>query len=404
MAILIFRRPMNGHLPLPYAEWLADLGEPIVLFTTGHDGDEESYAHVERFDSFDADGLTEIRALELAKSFAFTRVFAQSEHDLIRAAELREWLALPGQSLKSAITFRDKLLMKNRARTAGVATPDFAPLHRPLDLYRFAADHGYPCVVKPRWGAGSRGVRVLRSEGDLKHFLQQPLPAHYMVESFDDAPLYHVDGLATDNELFFVSVSRYVGTCLSFQRGESSGGVLLNPAEALSKRLVDVTAALLCGLPWTRHLAIHAELFADESGEARLCEIAARPGGSRTTDPIDLVYGLNVYQQWVRLSFELPVALPPARPWSAAGYLRIPPRCGVLRYAPESIPFEWVADYRMNYRTGDRCDEPTFSGANVASFIVTGADTEEVESRVRILDAWFREQLQWDERAFSASA
>lgn len=402
MAILVFRRGMHAHRPLPYSEWLAELGEPIVLFTTSRDADEGGYAHVERFESFDADGLTETRALELAKRFRFTRIFAQSEHDLIRAAELRELLGLPGQSLESAVAFRDKVQMKTRARAAGIATPEFAVLNQPLDLDRFVVQYGYPCVVKPRFGAGARGVQILRSEQEIQQFLRQPLPPQSMVESFDDAPVYHVDGLAAANELLFASASRYFGTCISYQRGESNGGVLLDPSGALSRRLIEVTAALVRGMPPTPHLAFHAELFADESG-ARLCEIAARPGGSRSIDPAELVYGIDLFEQWVRRSFELPVALPPARAWYAAGSLLIPPRRGWLRYAPESLPFEWVADYRLKYAIGDRCDEPTFSGANVASFLVTGAGTEDVEARIAALDAWFREQLQWDEHALAVS-
>lgn len=394
---------MHAHAALPYSEWLAELGKPLVLFTTSRDADEGRYTHVERFASFDADGLTELRALELAKTFRFTRVFAQSEHDLIRAAELREWLGLPGQSLESALAFRDKVRMKIRARAGGIPTPEFAALERPLDLIRFAAQHGYPCVVKPRYGAGARGVVILRSEDDVRQFLQQPLPAQFMVESFDGAPLYHVDGLAEENELIFGSVTRYFGTCVSYQHGGSCGGVLLHHDRPLARRLLELTAALLRAMPRTPDLVFHAEFFADENGHARLCEIAARPGGSRSTDPASLVYGIDFYEQWVRRSFGLPVALPEPRPWLAAGSLLVPPRRAWLRFAPESVPFDWVADYRLNAAIGQRCDEPAFSGANVASFLVTGGDTAQVQSRIETLDAWFREQLQWDEHALAVS-
>src|SRR5262249_40276709 len=126
MAVLIFRRKMHGQDPLPYARWLRDLDEPLVLFTTCPAGDEQEFAHVERRDSFDADGLVELDALELDRRFVFTRIFAQSEHDLVRAADLRAWLGLPGQSRDSARAFRDKVTMKTLARAGGMETAAFA--------------------------------------------------------------------------------------------------------------------------------------------------------------------------------------------------------------------------------------------------------------------------------------
>ena len=134
--------------------------------------------------SFDEHGLTEIRVLELAERFSFTHIFAQSEHDILRAAELRGWLGLAGQSYDSALGYRDKVRMKTLARAGGVATPVFAALATPLELHRFALAKGFPIVVKPRRGAGSRGVQVIGSLSEMKRFLEHPLPAQYMVEAY----------------------------------------------------------------------------------------------------------------------------------------------------------------------------------------------------------------------------
>ena len=395
---------MNAQNAVPYSTWLRDFAGPIVLFTLDSAPEDAFFAHVERFDSFDRHGLTEVRAIELSQRFIFTHVFAQSEHDILRAAELREWFGLPGQSYDSARAYRDKYYMKTLARAGGVETPNFAALGTPLDLCRFTAEYGFPCIVKPRTDAGSRGVRVLRSKDDLKHFLERPLPANYMVESFVAGPVFHVDGLMTDGQVLFTSASRYFNNCLSFLTGESSGSALLDPTQPLARRLADKTKMLLAALPSAPHIAFHAEFFLDAADRLLFCEVASRPGGSRTADPIEVVYGLNMYEQWVRRSFGLPIELPAPRPWFSVGRLMVPPRLGRLLSLPESAPFDWVIDYRPNSAPNQWWEGPAFSHANVASFIVSGRDTEQVESRMRLLDDWFRQQVEWEETPLACPA
>jgi hypothetical protein len=397
VAALIFRRPMNAQNAIPYSTWLHDFDGPIVLFTLDAEPDDPFYTHVERYDSFDIEGRVEVRALELSQRFPFTHVFAQSEHDILRAAELRERLALPGQSYNSARAFRDKFYMKTLARTGGVEVAAFAALTTSLDLHRFVAEYGYPCIIKPRTGAGSRGLRVLKSKADLKDFLQRPFPSDHMVERFIEGLVFHVDGLMTDGNILFASASRYFNNCLSFLCGESSGSALLDPRQPLSRRLVAKTEMLLAALPTAPHIAFHAEFFLDAADRIVFCEVASRPGGSRTADPIEVVYRLNMYEQWVRRSFGLPIELPVPAPWFSVGRLMIPPRRGKLLSLPESVPFPWVIDYRTNSAIGQHWEQPAFSNANVASFILSGRDTEQVESRMHLLDAWFRGQVEWEE-------
>ena len=399
VAALIFRRPMNAQSPLPYSRWLGGWIHPIVLFTLDHNSEDDCFAHVERFASFDEHGLTEIRAIELAERFPFTHIFAQSEHDILRAAELREWFGLRGQSYDSALAYRDKVYMKTLARAGGVETPAFAALTTPLDLYRFAAAHGFPCVVKPRRGAGSRGVRIIGSGAELRRFLERPLPAQYMAEAFVDGPSFHADGLAADGRVRFGCASRYLNNCLSFQTGESLGSILLDPSDRLSARLLAETEKLLAALPPAPHFAFHAEFFLDKPDRLVLCEVACRPGGSGTVDMIELANGFNLYEQWVRGSFGLPIELPRQSARGSAGSLLIPPRRGRLLSLPEEAPFDWVVEYRPNSASGQVWEAPGFSTANVASFIIAGRDAAEVESRMQLLDRWFRDRVVWDDGA-----
>ena len=401
MAALIFRRPMNAQDPLPFSRWLRGWDEPVVLFTLDPNPEDEYFDHVERFESFDEHGLTELRALELAEQFSFSRIFAQSEHDILRAAELRRWLGLPGQSYDSALGYRDKVEMKTLARAGGVATPVFAALATPLDLHRFALAKGFPIVVKPRRGAGSRGVQVIGSLGEMKRFLERPLPPHYMVEAYVDGPSFHVDGLASDGAIIFACASRYMNDCLAFQTGKSLGSILMDSQDPLALRLQAEAGRLIAALPRAPHIAFHAEFFLDKADRLLLCEVACRPGGSGIADMIQVAHGFNLYEQWVRRSFGLPIELPTGDARGSAGSLLIPPRPGRLRALPAKTPFDWVVDYRPNSEPDKIWQAPSFSTANIASFIIAGRDAAEVEARMRLVDRWFRERVGWDENARS---
>ncbi len=396
MTLLIFRRKSQSQSPMPYGRWLAELAEPLVLFTNERSDDDANYAHVEYLDAFDADGLLEYRVLELAERFRFTRIFAQSEHDLIRAAHLREWLGLPGQSRDSVRAYRDKLYMKSRAQAAGVKVPAFAELSAPLDLRAFVSAHGFPVVVKPRADAGGRGVRTLSSDQEVRAWLAAPVPRDYMVESFVPGPLFHVDGLAVEGCLISCCSFRYLNTCLSYQTQQSVGAFLIDDRDPLAGRLLRATEQVIAALPAADQLAFHAEFFVTPQDDIVFCEIAARPGGSRTADAIEAAYGFNMYQEWARQSVGLPpLALGRARVGSA-GNLLIPPRRGRLHAIPDVAPFDWVVDYRKNALVGQDCDLPTFCSAHVASFIVAGPTAAEVERRLFAVDEWFGAHTRWE--------
>lgn len=395
MALLILRRKSQSQPAMPYGRWLAELGEPLVLLTNERSDDDANYAHVEYLDSFSADGLLELRALDLDEQFHFTGIFAQSEHDLIRAAHLREWLGLPGQSRASVRAYRDKVIMKTAVAAGGVKVPAFAALSAPLDLVAFASSHGYPVVVKPRAEAGARGVRVLHSMADVRAWLAAPFPADFMIERHVDGAMYHTNGLAVAGRIELCCSFRYLTDCLGYQSQRSLGAFLIDPEDPIGARLFRATQQTIAALPGADRLAFHAEFFLTRDDDLVFCEIAARPGGSRTADVIEVAYGFNMYEAWARQSVGLPVALNRVQTGSA-GNLLIPPRPGRLHAIPDVAPFDWVLDYHRNATVGQRLDVPDFCSSHVASFIVAGETAAQVEARLLAVDEWFGAHARWE--------
>lgn len=391
MILLLQRSPV-----FRFDEWLGDLAREAVLFTQLAEGGGEGYAEVVRIPSFDADGRTELRIVEQHARTPFTAVVPMSEYDLIRAARLRERFGIPGQSVASATAYRDKVRMKELVAAAGIAVPGFRAIESPLDLVAAAEGWGYPLVVKPVDGGGSRGVTIVRDAAALEQLLAGGCPANTMVEQFVPGQMCHVDGLARHGTVAFSAASQYLNDCLGFQSGRSVGSRLLDPRSDLARRLNAAVAAVVRALPPTPVLTYHAEFFHTPDDRIVFCEIASRCGGSRIIETIEEGYGVNVARAWVRWQAGLSEDVT-GHPFDPAGWLLIPAlNQGRLVRIPERIPFAWTSHYWPVKKPGDVVGNAQSSVDGIATMIVRGADDATVNERLQELDAWFARSLEWE--------
>jgi 5-(carboxyamino)imidazole ribonucleotide synthase len=73
---------------------------------------------------------------------------------------------------------QDKLQMRRRLADAGCAVPAFRAVETPGDVHRFAAEHGWPVVVKAaRGGYDGRGVWISASPDDANALVSELLAA-----------------------------------------------------------------------------------------------------------------------------------------------------------------------------------------------------------------------------------
>jgi biotin carboxylase len=392
----------------PYDRWLSGYdGDVLLIASKEHLGwvgaglptGDHGYRHMEAVDGYELAGVVESRVLELAERFDVTDVFAVQEHDLERAAQLREILGLDGWPSEDAVVWRNKLAMKETARRAGIEVAAQHAVECATDLVAFAASHGFPVVVKPRDGAGSLGVRVLRDEAELTEFLTEdldmygPYRSNLMVESFVDGPMCHVDGLVVDGEIQYVYASQYLFALSDFKalhRGRLDA--TLDPDNPLSVRLIEFTRSVIDALPAPRSFAFHAEVFHTPDDRLVLCEIAARPGGAQNRAIAEVMFGIDPFEAVVRANHDLPLGLEgerPLRPATMAGQLLFGRRTGKVVAVPGDPPFPWVARSAILATEGEVMTVPRYSADVMASFVVTAPDQRTTEARMRELEEWF---------------
>jgi hypothetical protein len=384
---------INRLTTFPYREWLKDV-DNVVMISQVERPDFFSYTHFDLNENFDKNGKLEMLAIELHKQYNFSSIIAVSELDLIRAARLREFLGIEGQSVESAIAYRNKAVMKKLVKNfGGVEVDPFQEVNSSIDIYEFIDINGFPVVIKPVDGGGSINTTVVHNREELKDYLSNCLPENLIIEKFIEGDMYHVDGIFVNNEVMFSSVSRYINGCLAFQHGDSLGSVVINKNSNLSERLNENLISVLRALPGSNIIAFHAEFFHTKEDRIIFCEIASRIGGARVNDTIEKVYGINLVKTWIRIQNGLEIQVNNAPNPQLGGWLIIPPIEGLIVDLPASVPFDWVVDYKPMVQKGQSIKMAKTSIDNIASMIVEGDSEDIIESRLKELDQWYRSSV-----------
>ena len=257
-------------------------------------------------------------------------VVAVDDQGVVVAARAGERLGFPHNPPAAVALTRDKAAMRDALAAAEVSQPRYARLADLDDL----PDVGWPRVVKPTNGSGSRGV--LRADDDAA----ARAAAHRVAAIVEDAPLLveqyvpgvevAVEGLLDAGRLVVLAV---------FDKPDPLEGptfeetIYVTPSRLPADRLAavervagDATRAL--GLT---EGPVHAELRVDDRGRAWLVEVAARSIGGLCARTLRLGAGISLEEVILRHALDLPLD-DLTREAQASGVMMLPiPRAGVLR-------------------------------------------------------------------------
>ncbi len=406
--VLLFSRQPLAKRPLH--DWLDECAQRIVLVTTPQAVAGAEATLAEHFPRHllvaDYHGWAAERAAEsAAREFGVGLVASTSEHDVLRAARLRERLDLPGQGVESATAYRDKVVMKRLVAAAGLPTPAFAPVDDPLGLLDFVDAEGFPVVVKPRFGAGAEGVAVLAGPADVDAFLRrQPaadppyLPGQWMVESFVRGDFFHVDGVMRDGRLVHGWPSQYnSGVAERIRDDAGLRSVMLAPEDERAATLTRLTAAVIAALPpAATPLAFHLEAWLGPDGQPVFCEIASRAGGALVPETYQRAFGVHLPREGLRAQCgaELTLADQPAAPQAACGWILIPPGHGTL-VGPTTEYTGPGAHIVTRLAAGTRREGVAHATDGAVGAVVHGENPDEVHKRMSQLDQWWRLATSW---------
>jgi hypothetical protein len=356
----------------------------------------EQFLFVEVVEDYESPAV-EALITDLARRWEVSGLVSTAEVDVLRCARVRGRLGLAGQGVASAEAYRNKFVMKRHVALAGVAVADMALLADDEGMRDFLAGGPFPMLLKPLRGAASIGIVKVDRPGDLPAAVRTlPAGAEYLVESFVEGEMYHVDGLMRDGRVLQGWPSRYLYTQWeTMYESRPNLSAMLAESDSRTPLLLDAVTKVVAALPAAPELLpFHAEFFLDSEGRAVLCEIACRAGGAGITEAYERSFGLGMNEASVtsRLGAEIIVGSePPAR---RHGWGWFPPQAGRLSACPESCDLPGARRYLRKGKIGQRFDGPTAVTHAVAE-LVFAVDEGDVEKQLQSIDDWWTEHCEY---------
>jgi hypothetical protein len=266
--------------------------------------------HYRVADCLDGEQLTEaVRAIGRAIG-RVDRLAGVLEQLQLPMAEVRDALGIEGLTGAIARNFRDKDRMKEVLRAHGVPVAKSALARSAADVAAFIGRVGYPVIVKPQAGLGTKATYRLEDEHDLAA-LEPPTPAQPLqVEEFVRAREHTCETVTIRGVPVWRSGTRYFPSPLEVLETAWVQYCVLLPREAGDPTWTQfhpTNGAALAALFGDRAgtaagtALTHMEWFLREDGTCLVNEVGVRPPGVHIMPLMSLAHGTDMFADWARL-------------------------------------------------------------------------------------------------------
>ena len=263
-------------------------------------------SHYEQVDSVTNDAAVERAVRWIQGRVWVDRLEATIEAHTMTAARVREACTIPGTSVRTAFLCRDKPAMKQVLREAGVPCARSTGAASADAVRTFAADVGYPLIVKPPDGAGASGTHRVDDAGDLERAIaesgvDQGVPV--AVEEFMEGHEGFYDTITCGGHVVHEFVSHYYPNVLEAMRTRwiSPQFVATNRLDAVADydEVKEMGRRVIAALGIDTS-ATHMEWFSGPKGLV-FSEIGCRPPGVRAWDLYGAGNDLDLYREWAQV-------------------------------------------------------------------------------------------------------
>lgn len=324
---------------------------------------------------------------------ARTCVFGFGETSALIAARANEALRFPGNPHAAVAYLTDKAALRGKVNPFTGSPVRFEHCDRAAHLMAAAERVGYPCVAKPRTGAGGRDIHLLRDAADASVLAAglPPEPA-LIVEEFLQGPEYSVEAHSHAGSHTVLAMAR------KYTSGTPGGAELGYdvPAELDAVTTGRVQELVTATLDTAGHRTgpSQTEIVLTDRGP-RLIESHAHPGAEYISDLLLMATGTDLVALTVASALGLPEPAGAARDRHAGiRFLRLPP--GVLQ-AVEGVgevrALPGVAEVKISVPVGSHVPEATSRVAGHGYITASAADPQELEAVLRKAQDALRPQV-----------
>jgi biotin carboxylase len=256
-------------------------------------------------DGLDARQLVEAAHLLAKRHGGLHRMVGILEPLQVPLAEARQALGIPGTNPVTADLFRDKARMKDELRRHGLPCARHAVIRAWADAEAFVKQVGFPVVVKPPAGMGSKSTWRIENVEELGAALRAlhaspERPA--LAEEFLRGREFSFETITIDGQVHFQSATRYYPTPLEVMETPWIQWVVVLPRvidgpDYADARALGVKAVTALGLETGM---THMEWFRRDDGSLAIGEIAARPPGANIVRMNSFAHDTDMYRAWAR--------------------------------------------------------------------------------------------------------
>jgi formate-dependent phosphoribosylglycinamide formyltransferase (GAR transformylase) len=286
---------------------------------------------------------------------------------LTTVGAVNDALGLTGLTRQAAENCTDKLIFHKKLSAAGLSRPRQVCVDHAEDLYRATAAVGFPCVVKPRFGSGKKGVVVISGPESVESVIRDTKSwtrdSHRIVEELMGGKEVGIDGVVIADRLTLILVREKLVTPLPHRQEIQYVAPARLPA-AVGEELHSVIERAVNTLGLSQCL-IHADVLIDEEGQCRIIEIAGRPAGLLIMHLlIPAVLGISVLREFTRFGLAKPYNFSPRFTRSGAlSFLRLP--SGRIGRMPDPVAvraMDHITEYQCLLERGMSLSTITCSG------------------------------------------
>ncbi|HEY4223909.1 MAG TPA: ATP-grasp domain-containing protein [Myxococcota bacterium] len=243
------------------------------------------------------------------------RVLANWEPLTITAARIRERFQMPGMSVDAVRGFRDKQIMKDRVKAAGLRVPKSRRVRSESEIRAAVEEIGFPLVLKPIAGAGSADTYKVSDKQELESVMKAMRHVQEAsCEEYIEGEEFTFDTVSIGGVPAYENVAQYLPKPIEARNVEWISPVIITVKDTAQKKLQggiqlgrNVLQALKMGDGFT-----HMEWFLTPKGEAVFGEIGCRPPGAHLVDQMNYTGDIDLFREWARVAvhgkFEAPTA------------------------------------------------------------------------------------------------
>lgn len=313
-----------------------------------------------------------------------------TEVGVVPVARIAQALGLPGIPVDTALAATNKLAMRRRLRDAGLPMPLHAEIANETEAQDWTEMNGFPCIIKPQEGSGSRGVRKVTNQDEIALAFhdasEKSRNGRVLIEEYMRGEEVHVDCITCQGETTVLGVADKVRTPEPYRsdiKVSYPAKISHSLVEEVQRQAVIATDAL--GI---RNGTSHTELLV-EGEKARIVEIAARGAGFHVfTKMLKQISGVDPVEAVIRMALGKSPSIVKRPERSAILYFFMPPQGTLIRVQGLEVSREiqGVEDLQILIKPGERIHQYR-SGDDRVGYVIVNADTrdeaEEILSDVR---------------------